>query len=52
MHELLKYKLNIYINDLNLLGIKEDDKEKIIIKEFTKPIEHISAKEYIESILK
>lgn len=52
MHELLKYKLNIYINDLNLLGIKEEDKEKIILKEFTKPIEHISAKEYIESILK
>lgn len=52
MHELLKYKLNIYINELNLLGIKENEEEKIILKEFTKPKEHIQAKEYIESILK
>lgn len=51
-HELLKYKLNLYINELNLLNIKEQEKDCIVLKEFTKPNEHISAKEYIESIMK
>lgn len=52
LEELLNYQKNKYLELLDSYNIKEEEKEKIIIKEFNKPKEHISAQEYIDFVMK
>ena len=52
LEELLEYQKNKYIELLESFNIKEDEIEKIIIKEFQKPKEHINARDYIDFVMK
>ena len=52
LEELLIYQKNKYLELLDTYNIKNEEKEKIILKEFKKPKEHINAKEYIDFVLK
>ena len=49
--ELLKYQYNKYIEFLKTFNITDEEIEKIIITEFDKPKEHISAEEYLNHVI-
>ena len=49
--ELLNYQYKKYIKLLKTLNITKDEIEKIIITEFDKPKEHISAREYLHHVI-
>ena len=49
--ELLKYQQDKYISNLKNYSISDEELKKLIIKEFDKPNEHISAGEYIDFVL-
>ena len=52
LEKLLDYQKKKYLELLATFNIKEEEKEKIIIKEFSKPKEHLSAREYIDFVMK
>lgn len=52
LEELLEYEYNKYIEFLKEFNITDEEIEKIKYFEYSKPKEHISAKEYIEYMLK
>lgn len=52
IEELLEFQKNKYLELLESYNIKEEEKSKIIIKEFKKPKKHLNAKEYIDFVLK
>ena len=49
--ELLNYQYKKYIELLKTFNIANDEVEKIIITEFDKPKEHISAEEYLHYVI-
>ena len=49
--ELINYQYNRYITFLKTFKISDEEIEKIIITEFTKPKEHISAQEYLDHVM-
>ena len=49
--ELLNYQYKKYVEFLKTFNITDDEIEKIIITEFDKPKEHISAKEYLDYVI-
>ena len=50
LEELLEYQYNKYIELLKTFNISKEEINKIIITEFLKPKDNISAKEYIEYV--
>ena len=50
-NELIKYQLSKYKSFLGTFDIKEDELDKIVIKVFSKPNEHLSAKDYLDFVL-
>ena len=51
LDELLNYQYNKYLEYLKTFNIKEKEIEKIIVKEFNKPKDNISAEEYLNHVL-
>ena len=49
--ELLNYQYKNYVEFLKTFNISDDEIEKIIITEFDKPKEHISASEYLNHVI-
>ena len=50
LDELLSYQYQKYVDYLKIFNIKDDEIEKIIVTEFDKPKEHISAKDYLNHV--
>ena len=50
-NEIIKYQLSKYKDFLKTFNIKEDELDKIVIKVFSKPKEHSSAREYLDFVL-
>lgn len=50
-NELIKYQLSKYKSFLGTFDIKDDELDKIVIKVFSKPNEHLSAKDYLDFVL-
>lgn len=51
LDELLNYQYKKYVDYLKTFGIKNDEIKKIIVTEFDKPKEHISACEYLKYVI-
>ena len=51
LEELLEYQYNKYVEFLKTFNITDQELEKIIITEFEKPKEHISAEEYLNHVV-
>ena len=51
LDELLEYQYNKYLEYLKEFNITNDEIKKIIITEFDKPKEHISAEEYLNHVI-
>ena len=49
--DLVKYQYNKYLDFLKTFNISNDEIERIIITEFSKPQSHISASEYLNHVL-
>ena len=50
-NEVVKYQLSKYKEFLKTFNIKEEELDKIVIKVFSKPNEHSSAREYLDFVL-
>lgn len=51
LEDLIEYQYNKYLELLKTFNITEEEKEKIIMVEFDKPKDNISAKEYLNHVL-
>lgn len=51
LEELLKFQYEKYVGFLKTFNIKDNEIEKIIMREFDKPKEHISAGEYLDHVI-
>lgn len=51
LDELLDYEYHKYVDYLKTFNITDEEINKIIVKEFNKPKEHIMAKEYLDHVI-
>ena len=51
LDELLNYQYKKYVEFLNTFNITNDELEKIIVTEYDKPEEHITAEEYLNHVI-
>ena len=51
LNDAIKYQYNAYLDSLKENNITDEDINKIIIREFDKPKEHISTDEYLDHVI-
>ena len=51
LDELLNYQYKKYVEFLNTFNITNDELEKIIVTEYDKPEEHVTAEEYLNHVI-